>query len=449
MKKNTPEEQRRLMLDTPIRQLIVRLAIPAVATQLITVVYNTADMYFVSKISTAASAAVGIVFSLQSLIHALAFGIGMGTGTLLSRYLGCGDDENAQKCTSSGVVMSLGTGFLITGLCLAFLEPLMRLLGSTDTILPYSIAYAKYIVLASPVMCLQSLLGCVLRNSGRSTQAMIGVCAGGIINTFLDPLFISVFNMGTAGAAIATAVSQIISTGVLVAIFLMGKAPVKINPKYASRNFKDYWQILATGSPTIFRQGLACISTACLNVAAADYSDAAIAAISIANKVYMLVRGIIIGVGQGYMPVAAFNYAAGKKKRTREAFYFTTIMGTAVCIVFAVVISIFPEAILRLFRDDADVIAAGKPAVLFVCAVMPFLAYSTFVNQTYQGLGFKIRATILASSRQGICFLPLIFILPRFLGLTGIQLSQPGADFLTFIISIPFQLYFFKNNLKE
>lgn len=443
------EQQHARMLQTPIARLILSLAAPTVLSQLISIIYNTADTYFVSQISTAASAAVGVVFSLQSLIQAYGFGVAMGASSLTSLRLGSKHDEEANRIASSAFFAELVGGLLICVFGLLFLEPLMRLLGATDTMLPHACAYGRVILLGAPVMCCSFSLNCVLRAQGAATYSMIGLCSGGLINVALDPLLIFTFELGTAGAAIATVISQCISFLVLLAAFVCGKSIVRLHPALISRRARDYAQILAVGFPTIVRQGMASVASALLNNQGAVYGDAAVAALTISNKIYLLVRNIVIGIGQGFQPVAGYNYGAGNRRRTREAFGFACKLGTLVCVVAAVVIACFAEPIMAWFRDDAQVIEIGRTALLYVCAVMPMMAYSTYVNHLYQALGYKLPATILASCRQGLCYLPLILLLPLLLGLRGVQMTQPGADLLTFFICIPFQISFFKKHLSD
>ena len=231
--------------------------------------------------------------------------------------------------------------------------------------------------------------------------------------------------------------------------FLRGRSIVHLHPKYVSCHMRDYGQIIAVGFPTIARQGMASLASALMNIQGAIYGDAAVAALTISNKIYLLVRNVMIGIGQGFQPVAGYNYGAGDRKRTREAFLFATKLGTVICILAAGIIAAFAGSIIAWFRDDEQVVAIGRVALLYACAVMPFMAYSTFVNQLYQCLGFKLPATVLASLRQGICFLPLIFILPHFLGLAGVQATQPASDLLTFFICIPFQITFFRKHLRD
>ena len=445
----TSEEQHRRMLQTPIPKLILSLAAPTVASQLISIIYNTADTYFVSQISTSASAAVGVVFSLSSIIQAYGFGVAMGASSLISLRLGEKKDHEANGYGSSGFFAELVGGLLMLIFGLLFLEPLMRALGATDTMLPHACAYGRIILMGAPIMCCSFILNCILRAEGAAVMSMIGLCSGGILNIVLDPLLIFTFRMGTAGAAVATVASQCVSFVILAVAFLRGKSIIRLHPKFVSRRLRDYGQIIAVGFPTIARQGMASLASALMNVQGAVYGDAAVAALTISNKIYLLVRNVMIGLGQGFQPVAGYNYGAGDRKRTRESFTFTTKLGTVVCILAAGIIAVFAGDIVGWFRADDQVIAIGRTALLYACAVMPFMAYSTFVNQLYQCLGYKVPATVLASLRQGICYLPLIFILPHFFGLPGVQMTQPGADLLTFFICIPFQILFFRRHLQD
>ena len=437
------------MLQTPVAKLILSLAAPTVASQLISIIYNTADTYFVSQISTSASAAVGVVFSLQSIIQAYGFGVAMGAGSLISLRLGEKKDRDANMYATSGFLAEFVGGLLMLVFGLLYLEPLIRALGATETMLPHACAYGRIILMGAPIMCGSFILNCILRAEGAAVASMIGLCSGGILNIALDPLLIFTFGMGTAGAAVATVISQCVSFLVLAVAFLRGRSIVHLRSKYISRSPRDYVQILAVGFPTIARQGMASLASALMNIQGAVYGDAAVAALTISNKIYLLVRNVIIGIGQGFQPVAGYNYGAGDRKRTRQAFIFATKLGTVICILAAAIIAAFAEPIIGWFRADDQVIAIGRLALLYTCAVMPFMAYSTFVNQLYQCLGYKLPATVLASLRQGICYLPLIFILPHFLGLQGVQMTQPGSDLLTFFICIPFQIVFFRKHLRD
>jgi Na+-driven multidrug efflux pump len=311
--------------------------------------------------------------------------------------------------------------------------------------MPHAIPYDRFILIAAPLNCATFVLNTTLRSEGLSVFSMVGITTGGILNMVLDPILINGFDMGTGGAAIATMASQIVSFTILFSFFLFGKSIVKINIKSVSRYFKDYAAIVTTGIPTIFRQGLASIASAALNIQAIEYGgDAAGAAMTIANKVYMLIRNIIVGLGQGFQPAAGYNYGAGNKKRTWECFTFAIKVGTVICLVFGGFSALFAEEIMWFFCDDAEVALIGTKTLYFLCACIPLMAFSTFVNQLYQGLGFKLQATFLASCRQGIFFLPVIWLLPLFIDLTGVQSAQSIADICTFFISIPFIIIFYK-----
>lgn len=445
----TNEEQHRKMLNAPIGRLLFEKSYPTVIIQLITVIYNAADTYFVAKIDTAASAAVGIVFSLMAVIQAFGFGIGMGANSLISRSLGAEKNKEANIYGSSAVLAGAIFGTAIMSAGLLFINELMKLIGASETVLPYAVSYGRFILIGAPFMCISFVLNNILRSEGQSFLSMIGMSTGGILNILLDYLFIFRLGAGIKGAAIATMLSQIAGAAIMLCFFAMNKSIVKLKMRFISRSISVYLKIFRTGMPTIFRQGLASVSSAILNVHASVYGDSAVAAISIANKVYMLVRHIVMGIGHGYQPIAGYCYGAGNKKRVKKVFMLSCFAGTIICTVLAAAIFIFSAPIISWFRDDASVVEIGSSALKFFCLAMPFMAYSTYVNQTYQSLGFSGGATLLASCRQGIFFIPLAFILPRLMGLTGTEMLQPVSDMLTFIISVPFRIVFFKKHLSD
>ena len=443
------EQQYKRMVETPIPKLVASMAIPTTIGMLITVIYNTADTYFVSQINKSASAAVGAVYAIMSIIQAVGFGLGMGSGSLISRKLGAKEDKIANTYAASALFASILAGGLIGIAGLLALEPFLKLLGCSDTMLPYAIPYAKYILIAAPISCSTFVLSNALRSQGRSILATVGMSVGGIINVILDPILIFGLKMETGGAALATAISQLINFCIMLSFFLAGKSIISIHPKHISRRFADYKAIITTGLPTICRQGLGSVAAAALNVQAIAYGgDAAGAAITISNKVYILVRNLVMGLGQGFQPVAGYNYGAGNKRRAWEAFSFSTKLGSVMCIFFAAVTAIFASPIMWWFCNDAEVAKIGIQTLYLNSLVLPFLAFSTYVNQLYQCLGFKGQATFLASCRQGIFFLPTVILLPLAIGCLGVQASQPIGDLCTFLISIPFIIHFHKKYMK-
>ncbi len=433
------------MTETPIPKLVTSLAIPTITSMLITSIYNMADTYFVSQIGTSASAATGIVFSLMAIIQAIAFAIGIGSGSTISRKLGEQNKEEADILASSGFMTSLIFGFILFIFGNIFIEPLMILLGSTKTILPYSINYAKYILFAAPFMAASFILNNILRAEGKVKLAMVGIGLGGIINIILDPIFIFYFNMGISGAAIATATSQFISFLILLSYYLRGKTIVNFSITKVSKNLNTYETIFKNGMPSFFRQGLASIATVALNLNAGNYGDYAVSAMSIIGRIFMLIFCVVIGYGQGYQPVVGYNYGAKNYYRVKESFIFTLKVGTSLMTVLALLGYILSPKIMSWFISDLSVIDIGTRALRYQCLVMPLMPLGVMANMTFQAVGKSIHATFLSSCRQGIFFLPLIIILPKFFYLKGVEITQPISDILTFVLSIPFMYNFFKN----
>jgi putative MATE family efflux protein len=439
------DSQYRKMTQTPIGGLITSLAIPTIVSMLVSSIYNMADTYFVSKIGTSAAGAVGIVFSLMAIIQAVGFTIGMGSGSWISRLLGAHETDEASKFAASGFYLSIVFGTLLAIFGVLFIDPLMHALGATDTILPYAQDYALYILFAAPVMSASFVLNNILRAEGRAQFAMIGIATGGILNCGLDPLFIFTFKMGIAGAAIATALSQGISFVILLAVFLRGKTITKLGIRSISKSADIYLQILKNGFPSFCRQGLASISTIALNVNAAVYGDAAVAAMSIVGKIFMFIFSVTLGIGMGYQPVLGYNYGAKIFKRVKEAFFFTLNVSCVMMTSCAIAGFITAPTLMKLFiANDVEVIRIGAKALRAQCLAMPLIPLGVMCNMTFQSIGKSWTATFLSAARQGIFFLPLILILPRLIGLLGVQITQPLADGCTFLCCLPFILRFFR-----
>ncbi len=436
------------MTESPITRLVLSLSLPSVISMLMTSIYNTADTYFVSSLGDSAVGAVGIVFSLQSIIQAVGFGISMGSSSLISRTLGAKLNDEANKYAASAFYFAMLCGAIIMGVCLIDLDGMLLLFGSTDTILPYARSYATVILLSSPFVCALYVINSSLRAEGKATFSMVSMICGGLINIILDPIFIFTFKMDVMGAAVATVISQMVNFSISMSFYIRKKSVISLSPRNISRSPRDYWTIIKTGSPTVFRQGLGSIATTLLNVTIKPYGDAAIAAVSLANKIYMILRSIILGVGQGYQAAAGYNFGAKKYRRVARAFWVTTVFGTIIACTSAVLIAIFPAEIMGFFRKSSpDVIEIGSRMLRFLAISVVFLGYSSYVNMTYQSLGFVKGATFLASCRQGIFFIPLIIILPYLMRLDGILMVQSMSDILTFLISIPFHIVFFKRYL--
>lgn len=439
------DERQQMLANAPIPQLVIRLSVPTIISMLVTSLYNMADTFFVGQISTSATAAVGVVFPLMAIIQACGFFFGHGSGNTISRKLGAGKTEEARWLSSCGFYLALFTGCLFALLCLLFVQPLSRILGSTDTILPYTIAYMRIIVLGAPIMMASFVLNNQLRFQGFALYSMIGMTFGGVLNMFLDPLLIFYFEMGIAGAAVATVFSQTLSLFLLLFLCrLCHGLPHRISDLKYVRSLLA--SIIGGGLPSLCRQGLASIATIALNLAAKPYGDAAIAAMSVVSRIMMFANSTTLGFGQGFQPICGFNYGAGNKKRVIDAFWFCMKLISTVLVIAAVIGFVFSPSLVAVFRrNDPEVIRIGALALRAQCITLPLSGWIILNNMFFQTIGYTLPASILASSRQGICFLPLILVLPLLLGLTGVQTAQAGADICTFLLA----LYFHKTKLKD
>ena len=425
------------LTKTPVPQLICRLSVPTIISMLVTGIYNAADTFFVGRISTQATAAVGLVFSVMAIIQALGFFAGHGSGNYLSRMLGAGKNEEANNMAATGFAISLIMGLAAAVLGNLFAVPVAYALGATETTLHDTITYMRIILAGAPFMMGQFVINNQLRFQGNAMYAMVGLMAGAIINIGLDPLLMFGLRMGVAGAAAATVSGQIISFTVLLIGSRMGdNIRLKIRNVHLNRHY--FKEILNGGAPSLFRQGLAAAATLLLNRAAGELGgDAAIAGMSVVTRVLMLLSSALIGFGQGYQPVCSFNYGAGLKKRVREGYFFVVKYGTIFLIGAGLICFAFAPSIISIFRKDPDVIAVGAAALRAQAVTLPLLATIVMTNMMLQSTGKGFKASIASASRSGIFFVPLILILPRLFGLFGVEITQACADVLSFLLAVP------------
>lgn len=437
------------MTQTPVARLVLMLGIPTTVSMLITNIYNMADSYFVSQISLSAGGAPSIVFGVMSILQAFGFMFGHGAGSHISRQLGAKNIEKANRYASTGFFYSLLCGTVIMSLGLICLKPLMLLLGSTATILPHAMDYGFWIFMAAPAMTASCVLNNILRYEGKATLAMIGLTTGGILNIILDPIFIFYLEMDISGAGLATAVSQYISFGILLSVFLLKKTQSRISIFYIADEFGTLWEIIHTGLPSLARQGLNSVSTMVLNIQAKPFLDPAIAAMGYVGRTSSLIFSVGLGIGQGFQPVAAFNYGAKKYSRVKKSAYFTTVFGAAFMAVISACCFALAPQIISLFRDEAEVIRIGSEALRIQCVFLIFLPVSVVATMLFQSIGKSVPALILSCLQSGLLFIPLCLTLPRFFGITGIEIAQPIAYFLTSLVSLPMALSFLKRLPKD
>ena len=438
----TPQELKfKQMTEPPVEKLICKLAVPCIISMLVTSFYNMADTFFVGQLKdNAATGAVGVVFSMMAIIQAVGFFFGQGSGTFISRALGEKNQKEAEEMAATGFYSSLAIGAVICILGQIFLEPLSYLLGSTDTILPHTKAYLQVILLGAPWITASFVLNNQLRFQGGAMYAMVGITTGAVLNIILDPILIFNAGLGVAGAGWATIISQFISFCLLYLGCCKG-SNIRIRLKNIRIRLYYFHMILRGGLPSLVRQCLASLATICLNHAARPHGDAIIAAMGVVQRISMFGASTMLGFGQGFQPVCGFNYGAKLYDRVKKGFWFSVKVSTVVLIAISVAGFIFAPDLIRLFRDDPDVIACGTMALRFQCISFATHGWIVMSNMMEQSMGRTLPATFLSVARQGLFFIPLVLALSATLGVLGIQMTQMAADILTFLFAIPIHVH--------
>lgn len=425
------------MTETPVPKLITKLAIPTILSMLVTGFYNLADTYFVGKITTEDTAAVGLVFPLMAIIQAVGFFCGQGSGTFLSRMLGAGEKQKAEEMAATGFLLAAILGVLIIIFGNIYSHPLAYLLGADAASVEKTVQYLRIILVGAPFMTCQFVVNNQLRFQGSAIYAMVGLFCGAAVNVVLDPILIFGFHLGISGAAVATISGQLISFIVLMVGTTKG-ANLRLHVKNIRFNFYYLGQIANGGLASLLRQGLAAAATLLMNNKAQELGgNAAVAAMSIVTRIVMMIGSAMIGFGQGFQPVCSFNYGAGKKERVREGFFFCFKYGTIFLTFGAAILIILADPIVYGIRHDPAVVEVGKVALRWQAATLPFLAFTSMANMMLQATGKGIKASIASSCRSGLCFIPCLYILIYFFGIKGLEATQAVADFFSLLIAIP------------
>ena len=438
------EQHYKKMTETPVARLIVQLGVPTTISMLITSIYNMADTYFVGTLGPSAQAATGVLFTLQAIIQGVAFLLGQGSGTFISRELADKNTENATKYVSSAFFAGGIIGLIILVLGMFIRQPLVLFLGSTETILPHAMDYALWVLISCPFVITSMILNNALRFEGRAFYAMFGLTAGGLLNIFGDWLLVSKLNMGVYGAGLATAASQFISFLILYIMF-QKMAQSRISLKAVSKDFKLYFSICRVGLPSLIRQSMTSVTSGILNNLTKPFGDAAIAAMSVVSRFSMFLMCVGLGMGQGFQPVAAFNYRAKKYDRVKKGLVFLIVYALILVGGFSILTMMVPEQVIAIFQKKQEVIEIGSTALRFYAFGMIFMAFSVPVNMLYQSIQKPAISSVLSLIRAGMITIPLLLILVPTIGLTGIQIAQPIADVIAGIISIPFIIRFLKS----
>ncbi len=438
------------MTGTPIPRLILTLSIPSIISMLINNIYNLVDTAFVGQLGTSASGAVGVVFGFMAIIQAFGFMFGQGSGSILSRALGRQDREAASVHASAGFFASMLCGFAITAVGFAWLDDIVMFLGSTETIAPFARTYISYILIAAPFMSSSLTLNSILRYEGKAALGMVGLMTGAVLNMIGDPILMFGLGMGIAGAGLSTAASQIVSWGILLWMFLSGKAETRLSLKKAVQaGPAALGNIMATGFPSLLRQGLNSITTVLLNAQCAVYGDAAVAAMSIVSRIIFFAFSVALGVGQGFQPVSAFNYGAGRYSRVRRGYLFTALISEGIIVVGCTALFALSGSLIAVFRNDPEVIRIGTRALRLQAAATLLLPACMTTEMLFQSTGRRLGASFLSALRSGLLFIPLLLILSHFRGLSGIQEAQPLSQALAMPITVPFAVMFFRSLPEE
>lgn len=439
--KMSAEEKRAYMLETPLSRLIPRMALPSIAAMLVSSLYNMADTYFVSSLGTYATGAVGVNASIDMFIMMGGSLLATGCASFTSRLLGAKRDEQARRVLSTCFFISLALGVLVMALGKLFMDPLLRLLGASSLILPYSRQYAQYVLLAAPFMAGSFILNQGLRAEGNAIFSMIGMIFGAVLNCGLDPIFIFVFGWGVAGASAATAISKLVSFCILLTPYLRRRTMLRIHLKYFRINVGDALEVIRMGSPSLLRTGLSTLASIVLNKLAVGYGESALAAVSVSNRVTMFLTSACLGFGQGLQPVAGFSWGAQRYDRIRESYRFSVKVATIGCAVPSLLIFIFARRVLLLFTEnDLEMVKIGVFSLRVQCAAMPFHVWAIIVNMLCAGMGQARGAALLGMSRQGLCFFPILPLMTWLLGVWGVASVQGAADILTIVLVIPISL---------
>ena len=435
------------MTETPVKKLVPRMAVPTIVSMLVSSFYNMVDTFFVGRIDTGATAAVGVSFSVMAVIQAAGFFFGHGSANPISRALGRRDRDEAEKMAATGFFSALIAGVVLMVAAFCCLDSLVRLLGAIPEIFADTRSYVGIVLVGTPYMMAALVLNNQLRLQGNAALAMVGIASGAVLNIALDPLFLFAFHMGVSGAALATVLSQLVSFVILLAM-TRRRDGIRIRFRNFRPSLRRYGQIVGCGLPALARQGLSAVAAVCLNNMAGAYGAETIAAFSVVNRVTNFAFAAILGFGQGFQPVCGFNYGAGRFDRVREAFWFCVWVSTAALILLTVCGELWAPQIVRLFRDDDALVSIGTRVLRLQCLSLPLMGFITMSNMYLQNIQKTVRASVLSAARQGLFFLPLVYLLPWAFGQIGLELAQPAADALSFVLAVPFALSALKGMRK-
>lgn len=432
------EERRRAILNEPILPLLVKTSIPTIIGMLVMVIYNLTDTFFVGILNNKSmTAAIGIVFSFMSFIQAIGFWFGYGSGNIMSKRIGQGNEYEAEKISSIGILFALGFGILIAFISWIFISPLARFIGgsASESLMRFTVDYMRVIVLSIPFALYSMTLYNQLRLCGNVKDGMRGLLSGMLVNMALDPILMFGLGLGFIGAGYATLIGQIVGT-ILLTRLSRKNGNIGVDLKKVRINKERVYHILAGGMPNFLRQSITSIALILLNISAARYGDGLLAALTISSRILALAYLIMIGWGQGFQPICAMNYGASQYDRVKTAFKLAVLGATAFLILSAFGLHIFAKELIMTMTKDSQVIAYTMKLLNLQCLTLPLLGYFALSSMLMQNIGQYFWSSIISISRQGIFYIPLLYILTGAFGQVGIYLLQPMADLMSFILAI-------------
>lgn len=418
---NSQSKKMELLGSTSIPKALLAMGIPTMIGMLVNAFYNLVDAYFVGGLGESQMGAISVVYPLGQIVVGLGLLFGNGAASYISRLLGRGDKENADKVASTALYSSVSVGAVIIIISMVFLHPILKLLGATDSILPYAATYAGIYIVSCIFNVFNVTMNNIVTSEGAAKTTMCALLTGAVLNIALDPLFIYVFDLGVTGAAIATAISQVVSTCVYLTYIFRKKSVFHFRVKDCTYTKETMSEIFKIGIPTLVFQILTSVSISLINNAAGDYGDSAIAGMGVVTRLISMGSLSVFGFIKGFQPIAGYSYGAKKFDRLREAIKTSILWSTAFCVIFGVILALFPAAIVSQFtKGDAEMIRIGATSLRANGISIMFFGFYTVYSSLFLALGKGREGFILGACRQGICFIPVILLLPIVWGLNGI-----------------------------
>ena len=434
---NSQSKKMELLGSTSIPKALLAMGIPTMIGMLVNAFYNLVDAYFVGGLGESQMGAISVVYPLGQVVVGLGLLFGNGAASYISRLLGRGDKENADKVASTALYSSVSVGAVIIIISMVFLHPILKLLGATDSILPYAATYAGIYIVSCIFNVFNVTMNNIVTSEGAAKTTMCALLTGAVLNIALDPLFIYVFDLGVAGAAIATAISQVVSTCVYLTYIFRKKSVFHFRVKDCTYTKETMSEIFKIGIPTLVFQILTSVSISLINNAAGDYGDSAIAGMGVVTRLISMGSLSVFGFIKGFQPIAGYSYGAKKFDRLREAIKTSILWSTVFCVIFGVILALFPTAIVSQFtKGDAEMIRIGAASLRANGISIMLFGFYTVYSSLFLALGKGREGFILGACRQGICFIPVILLLPIVWGLNGIMYAQPIADVLSAVITV-------------